>query len=66
MRKVFGPLCALTALMFVCAPLLIARAPYESSMGMVQKIFYFHVPSASMLFLSTFVCAGGSIAYLFK
>ena len=35
-------------------------------MGFVQKIFYFHVPCAIMLFLSTFVCAGGSIAFLFK
>jgi heme exporter protein C len=35
-------------------------------MGFVQKIFYFHVPCAIMLFLSTFVCAGGSVAYLFK
>jgi heme exporter protein C len=32
----------------------------------VQKIFYFHVPCAIMLFLSTFTCAGGSLAYLFK
>ena len=35
-------------------------------MGVVQKIFYFHVPCAIMLFVATFVCAGGSIAYLFK
>jgi heme exporter protein C len=35
-------------------------------MGFVQKIFYFHVPCAIMLFLSTFTCAGGSLAYLFK
>jgi heme exporter protein C len=35
-------------------------------MGFVQKIFYFHVPCAIMLFLSTFVCAGGSVAFLFK
>ena len=35
-------------------------------MGVVQKIFYFHVPCAFMLFLSAFVCAGGSVAYLFK
>jgi heme exporter protein C len=35
-------------------------------MGFVQKIFYFHVPCAIMLFLSTFVCAGGSLGYLFK
>src|SRR4029077_1267324 len=32
----------------------------------VQKIFYFHVPCAAMMFLSTFVAAAGSIAFLFK
>lgn len=35
-------------------------------MGMVQKIFYFHVPCAWLLMLSTLVCAGGSVAYLFR
>jgi heme exporter protein C len=51
---------------FLIVPALIVGAPLEPVMGLVQKIFYFHVPCASMLFLSTFVCAGGSIAYLFK
>jgi heme exporter protein C len=51
---------------FLIVPSLILGAPLEPVMGLVQKIFYFHVPSATMLFLSTFVCAGGSIAYLFK
>ena len=45
---------------------MILSAPIEPVMGFVQKIFYFHVPCAIMLFLSTFVCAGGSIAFLFK
>jgi heme exporter protein C len=35
-------------------------------MGLVQKIFYFHVPSAWLLMLSTLVCAGGSLAFLFR
>jgi heme exporter protein C len=51
---------------FLTVPALILGAPLEPVMGLVQKIFYFHVPCATMLFLSTFVCAGGSIAYLFK
>jgi heme exporter protein C len=66
MKRAFVPLLAVTTAMFAYAPILIAGAPYESTMGLVQKIFYFHVPCATMLFLSTFVCAGGSIAYLFK
>jgi heme exporter protein C len=56
----------LAAVGFVLVPILIMNAPIEPVMGVVQKIFYFHVPCAIMLFLSTFVCAGGSIAFLFK
>src|SRR4051812_8509312 len=56
----------LAAAGFLIVPTLILNAPIEPVMGLVQKIFYFHVPCAIMLFLSTFVCAGGSIAYLFK
>jgi heme exporter protein C len=51
---------------FLIVPSMIVNAPIEPVMGLVQKIFYFHVPCAIMLFLSTFVCAGGSIAFLFK
>jgi heme exporter protein C len=51
---------------FLIVPSLIVGAPLEPVMGFIQKIFYFHVPCAAMLFLSTFVCAGGSVAYLFK
>jgi len=51
---------------FLVVPQMITAAPLEPVMGVVQKIFYFHVPCAIMLFVATFVCAGGSIAYLFK
>ena len=57
---------AVAVLGFAFIPRMILSAPPEPMMGVVQKIFYFHVPCAFMLFLSTFVCAGGSIAYLFK
>ena len=56
----------LAAAGFLIVPTMIIQAPIEPVMGFVQKIFYFHVPCAIMLFLSTFVCAGGSIAYLLK
>ena len=36
--------------MFAYAPFMIAQAPYESTMGLVQKIFYFHVPSGIVMF----------------
>lgn len=51
---------------FAYVPQLIVGAPIEKTMGPVQKIFYFHVPCAWLLMLSTFVCAGGSLAYLFR
>jgi heme exporter protein C len=63
---VFVAAAALAAVGFLLVPWMILSAPLEPVMGFVQKIFYFHVPCASMLFLSTFTCAAGSIAYLFK
>jgi heme exporter protein C len=51
---------------FAAAPFLILEAPVETSMGFVQKIFYFHVPCAWLLLVSTILCAAGSIAYLFR
>lgn len=57
--------CAITFGLFLLACNAIADAPREITMGFVQKIFYFHVPCAWLLMLSTLVCAGGSIAYLF-
>ena len=56
---------AIAATLFVIACKAIADAPREITMGLVQKIFYFHVPCAWLLMLSTLVCAGGSVAYLF-
>ena len=51
---------------FLGIPWLVLSAPVEPVMGFVQKIFYFHVPCATMMFLSTFMCAGASLAFLFK
>jgi heme exporter protein C len=66
MKKLFAPLVVLTAVAFVCAPTLIYRAPYESSMGLVQKIFYFHVPSWIAMFSAATVCGISSAVFLFK
>ncbi len=62
----FAALSLLVGLGFIDICVLVANAPLESTMGWVQKIFYFHVPCAWLLMLSTFVTAGGSVAYLFK
>ena len=52
------------AVMFVVAPVLIVGAPYESTMGLVQKIFYFHFPSWMAMFLAVFVAGGASVTFL--
>ena len=57
---------AAAGVMFALAPWLIAQAPYEATMGLVQKIFYFHVPAALSMFLATFVCGIASIRFLMK
>ncbi len=41
-------------------------APEERTMGQVQRIFYFHVPSAWVAFLAFFVVFVASIGYLWK
>jgi heme exporter protein C len=51
---------------FVVVPYMIIGAPIEPTMGIIQKIFYFHAPIAWLLLLSTMMCAVGSVAYLFK
>ena len=66
MRKLLLPLIVVTAAMFAAAPILIARAPYESTMLMVQKIFYFHVPSWIAMYSALAVCGVSSAIYLFK
>jgi heme exporter protein C len=58
--------CVAAALLLLLACLAVGAAPQEVTMGVVQKIFYFHVPSAWLLMLSALVCAGGSLAFLFR
>lgn len=64
MSRYYGVLILAAMAMFAAAPFLIHDAPYESTMGLVQKIFYFHVPSAMMMFLAAFTCGIASAFYL--
>jgi len=66
MKRYLSPLLFVAMVMFAIAPVLIVRAPYESTMGLVQKIFYYHVPSAMMMFTSAFVCGIASAMFLFR
>lgn len=43
-----------------------AVAPVEMQMGIVQKVFYFHVPSAYAMYVGFVVCALASVAYLVR
>jgi heme exporter protein C len=66
MRKLFLPITIVAAAMFAYAPVMVANAPFEATMGLVQKIFYFHVPAWMVMFASTFVCGIASGLYLFR
>src|SRR3954447_24696699 len=55
----FAVLLAVSAVGFLAVPFLIVSAPVEPTMGIIQKIFYFHAPIAWLLLLSTGVCAAG-------
>ena len=66
MPRWFAPLTVVVAAMFAYAPISIANAPIESTMLLVQKIFYFHVPSWFVMFSGAFLCAGASVRYLTK
>lgn len=50
--------------MAACQWLVHVYAPLETTMGVVQKIFYIHLPLAWWAFVSFLVVFGASIAYL--
>lgn len=66
MKKLFVPLLLLAMVFFAAAPVFIALAPHEATMGLVQKIFYFHVPAAMAMFTSAFICGIAGAVYLFR
>jgi heme exporter protein C len=53
-----------TALLAASLWQIFAVAPVEATMGVVQKIFYFHVPSAYAMYLCATVCFLGSAWFL--
>jgi heme exporter protein C len=66
MRKAVVPLLGLAGLIFMTAPILIARAPFAAGMGLDQKIFYFHMPPAMLMLLSAIFCGIISAVFLIK
>lgn len=65
LQRAFPLTLALALAGFAAAPFLVGAAPHESTMGLVQKIFYFHVPSGLMMFLGAFVAGIAGARYLF-
>ncbi len=66
-RTLFYLVCLLTVVGFFIAPYLVfIVAPSEPIQGLIQKIFYFHVPCAWAMLLGAMVSAVGGAAYLFK
>jgi len=67
MKKAFPILGVLTAFLLVYALYeALIGAPTEQTMGNVQRIFYYHVPSAWTAFLLFFINFGASVTYLIK
>ena len=64
MRRLLPPLTFLTVL--AALYLVFMVVPTEREMGIVQRIFYFHVSSAWVAFLGFFLVAGASAVYLWN
>jgi heme exporter protein C len=64
MTKLIPLVVLLLAAMFAYTPVMIVQAPYESTMGLVQKIFYFHFPAWMAMFLAVFVSGVASVVFL--
>jgi heme exporter protein C len=60
------PLLIVAAAMFAYAPILIAQAPYESTMLLIQKVMYFHAPSGMVMLMSGLVAGIASGIFLWK
>ncbi len=59
-------LVASTAMLVATINIIFLSTPIEARMGIVQKIFYFHVPSAYGMYIGAGACFFGSMAYLLK
>jgi heme exporter protein C len=66
LRRAFPGLVTVALTFFAIAPFLIGAAPYESTMGLVQKIFYFHAPAGMTMFLAACVSGAASGWFLYS
>lgn len=52
------------AAMLAASPFLVDAAPPEATMGLVQKIFYVHLPCALLFLIAALICGGSSAVFL--
>jgi heme exporter protein C len=52
--------------MLAASPYVIDTAPPEATMGLVQRIFYYHFPAAMTMMITAIVCGVASGLYLFR
>ena len=64
--RLIPALLVVSGAMLGAAPFVIDSAPYESTMGLVQRIFYFHFPAAMLLLTTSIVCGVSSALYLWR
>ena len=55
-----------TALIVGTIQFVFLKVPTEATQGIVQKIFYFHVPAANGMYLGAVACFIGSVGYLWR
>jgi heme exporter protein C len=66
-NPIFYGLLALGAALYIATiNIVFLKAPLEVTMGIAQKIFYFHVPSAIAMYIGATACFLGSCAYLLR
>ena len=56
---------AVAGAMLAVSPWIINNAPYESTMGLVQKIFYYHMPAAWLFLIAALIAGVASAMFLF-
>ena len=59
-------LLAVALLMLAASPFVIDTAPPEATMGLVQRIFYYHFPAAMTMMVTAIVCGTASGIFLFR
>jgi len=64
--RIFLLLGVVVMVCFATAPFLVWRASIEPEMGIVQKIFYYHVSAAWVTLMSAVICGGASLIFLFR